>query len=169
LGISLPGSHRYCYDGRWTIDGASNWNPTLWLGGPGGNGPGCNADPAGRFGFKPQVGAYVCSAGCSQCGGNGCTNSGGKVCCTGTITSLGTDCMTSFAPCKIKTADPECRTGVLDGILDYTATACCGAGCTQCGGAGCGNAGTGCCIGGITAKCSGSMPPCLIDPPLAIP
>jgi hypothetical protein len=162
LGIN----HRYCYDGRWTTDGGGPWNPTLWYGGPGGNGAGCNADPGGSFGVRS--GAFVCSPGCTQCTGNGCGNAGtqpGDVCCGGTITSSGRNCMNTFAPCKILTADPECRTGV----LNSTGTVCCGAGCTQCGGAGCGSAGTGCCTGSITALCSGSMPPCRIDPPPPVP
>jgi hypothetical protein len=155
---SLAITDPYCYDGRWSVDGNSGWVPTLWLGGGGGNARGCNGDPGGHFGVRK--GAYVCSPGCSQCTGTGCSNSGGKICCGGTIDAMGTDCMTSFAPCKIKTADPECVTGK----LDSSGTACCNAGCSQCGGNGC-SVGGGCCIGHITASCSSSMPPCLIDPP----
>lgn len=166
LGIN----HEYCYDGRWTTDAGSNWNPTLWLGGPGGNGVGCNADPGGDYGYQPQAGAYVCSAGCTQCGGSGCSQAGtqpGDVCCTAAITNSGVDCDQDFAPCKIKTADPECRTGV----LHATGSHCCAAGCTQCGGPGC-NAAAGCCTGTINSSgklCSSSMPPCKVDPPPAVP
>jgi hypothetical protein len=172
--IALNGGfHPYCYDGRWTNnDVVPDWNPTLWFGGPGGNGPGCNADPGARFsgsyanlftgGFAT---GYECSPGCTTCTGMNCgPPGGGRLCCGYMIDNAGTDCMTSFAPCKIKTADPECRAGFKNGA----GTVCCGGSCTQCGGSGC-NSALGCCIGPIHNLCSGHMPPCIIDPPPKVP
>jgi hypothetical protein len=154
----------FCYDARRSTDGGANWNPTLWFGGPGGDGLGCNGDPVCATGILS--GDSCCAASCGTCGGSGCTGRPGGFanCCTAGVAS--TPCGTNFPGCKVGPSDPDCITGVLDG----TGTYCCALSCGTCGGGGCSSRPGGfssCCTAGIDASgalCSGSMPPCKADP-----
>jgi hypothetical protein len=99
----------FCYDAKVTTDGGSSWNPTLFYGGPGRQGPMCTTDPTCNTGIRN--GTACCDPRCETCGGNGCSQRlpappypagySASACCIGNINGSGISCTTNRPPCEL--------------------------------------------------------------------
>jgi hypothetical protein len=94
---------RFCYDARRVTDGSpsSTWNPTLFFGGPGGDGTLCTQDPSCQTGLAN--GTACCAESCGACGGSGCGSrpGGAANCCTSNINSSSKFCSSNRPPCRL--------------------------------------------------------------------
>jgi hypothetical protein len=110
-------------------------------------------DPSCSTGFFHASSRTCCHPACGGCGGSGCSNNPAARdnCCTGSILASKRSCLDYGPPCILPTADPKCKTGVVQQWNG--STICCTPSSPNCGPL---------LFGRV---CRSSMPPCAMADP----